>query len=182
MDRRVQKTKRLLTQALIDLILEKGYENVTVQSILDRANVGRSTFYMHYENKDLLFVDGPRNLGLSLFDQKHGAKRLTSNPMEFRVFFDHVNQNLPLAKATLGKRGGSLIIDSFRTQIQRAIEEHYRSNFSQSKKNKMRLGFLSQAASAGVMALVTAWVDSHLEISAEEMSSWCRDMIEGILG
>jgi AcrR family transcriptional regulator len=47
-DRRIQKTKKILSEALIALILEKGYEQVTVQDIIDKANVGRSTFYCHY--------------------------------------------------------------------------------------------------------------------------------------
>src|SRR6266496_2461948 len=54
-DRRVQKTLQLLQNALVELIPEKGgYDAVTIQEILDRANVGRSTFYAHFENKDQL--------------------------------------------------------------------------------------------------------------------------------
>ena len=48
-DRRIQKSKKYLSDAFIALILEKGYEAVTVQEIIDRANVGRSTFYAHFE-------------------------------------------------------------------------------------------------------------------------------------
>ena len=51
-DRRVQKTRKILSQALVSLILEKGYDAITIQGIRDRANVGRSTFYAHVENKD----------------------------------------------------------------------------------------------------------------------------------
>ena len=55
-DRRIQKTKRGLSQALVELILERGYEQITVQDILDRANVGRSTFYAHYRDKEALLL------------------------------------------------------------------------------------------------------------------------------
>ena len=47
-DRRVQRTRHLLNEALMSLIMEKGYEAITVQDIIDRANLGRSTFYAHY--------------------------------------------------------------------------------------------------------------------------------------
>ena len=50
-DRRVQRTRKLLQDALMALILEKGYEAVTIQDIIDRANVGRSTFYAHFLDK-----------------------------------------------------------------------------------------------------------------------------------
>jgi AcrR family transcriptional regulator len=52
LDRRIQKTLQHLQTALVELISEKGYDDVTIQEILDRANVGRSTFYAHFENKD----------------------------------------------------------------------------------------------------------------------------------
>ena len=55
-DRRVVKTRRALKEALTDLILEKGYEGVTVQDVIDRADVGRSTFYAHFIDKDDLLM------------------------------------------------------------------------------------------------------------------------------
>ena len=51
-DRRIQRTRQLLEDALIALILEKGYDKITVQNIVDQANVGRSTFYSHFLDKD----------------------------------------------------------------------------------------------------------------------------------
>ena len=57
-DRRVQRTRQLLNRALMELIVEKGYDSVTVQDIIDRANLGRSTFYAHYQDKDDLLFSG----------------------------------------------------------------------------------------------------------------------------
>src|SRR4029077_4834972 len=51
-DRRVARSRRALKEALTDLILEGGYEGVTVQDVIDRADVGRSTFYAHFVDKD----------------------------------------------------------------------------------------------------------------------------------
>jgi AcrR family transcriptional regulator len=55
-DRRVTRTRRALKEGLTDLILEKGYESVTVQDVIDRADVGRSTFYAHFIDKDDLLM------------------------------------------------------------------------------------------------------------------------------
>jgi AcrR family transcriptional regulator len=55
-DRRVSKTRRALKEALTDLILDKGYEAVTVQDVIDHADVGRSTFYAHFIDKDDLLM------------------------------------------------------------------------------------------------------------------------------
>src|SRR6266498_1995968 len=55
-DRRSQRTRHLLGAALVELIREKDYNAITVSDIIQRANVGRSTFYAHYHDKDDLFV------------------------------------------------------------------------------------------------------------------------------
>jgi AcrR family transcriptional regulator len=55
-DRRVQKTETLLRDALTSLIREKAYDSIVVKEILDRANVGRSTFYTHFRDKDDLLA------------------------------------------------------------------------------------------------------------------------------
>ncbi len=55
-DRRVRRTREVLQKALFDLIHERGYDAITVQDIADRANVGRTTFYLHYSSKDDLFM------------------------------------------------------------------------------------------------------------------------------
>lgn len=55
-DRRKQRTRELLQKALVELIKEGKYEAITIQDIVNRANVGRTTFYLHYNSKDELFV------------------------------------------------------------------------------------------------------------------------------
>jgi AcrR family transcriptional regulator len=52
-DRRVQRTRELLQKALIELISERGYDAITIQDIVDHANVGRTTFYLHYNSQDV---------------------------------------------------------------------------------------------------------------------------------
>src|SRR5712691_3374816 len=65
-DRRIQKTQKLLHEALNSLIHEKDYDSIVVKEILDRANVGRSTFYMHFRDKDELLVTGMGDMLWSL--------------------------------------------------------------------------------------------------------------------
>jgi AcrR family transcriptional regulator len=83
-DRRVRRTSHALTQALVDLMLEKRYDAITIQDLLDRADVGRSTFYSHYRGKDDLLL---RSFGrmLELLDGmlqsgSDGARRLDATP------------------------------------------------------------------------------------------------------
>jgi AcrR family transcriptional regulator len=61
-NRRVQKTRHLLHQALASLVRKKPYDAISVEEILDRANVGRSTFYAHFGDKDQLLASSARDM------------------------------------------------------------------------------------------------------------------------
>lgn len=180
-DRRVQKTKRHLSQALIALIVEKGYERVTVQDILDKADVGRSTFYAHYESKDVLLVDGPRNLGLALFGEGATADLASRHhPMAFRTLFEHVNQSRPLAKAILGKNAGSVMLDAFRAKVVDAIRRHYRHKKRPGRQDLI-FRYITEAAATAVMSLLSSWSDDDFAVPVDAIANCCQRLVEGIL-
>lgn len=87
-DSRVRKTHEALRDALFELMSERGYERLTIQNLLDRAVVGRATFYSHYEGKDVLLatsIDGLRRFLLQ------SAKASADPQLAFtRVLFEHV--------------------------------------------------------------------------------------------
>ena len=65
-DRRIQRTQQMLREALMSLIQQKGFESLSVQDIIDRANVGRATFYAHFDSKEDLLASGIEGLRASL--------------------------------------------------------------------------------------------------------------------
>src|SRR5260370_15811427 len=81
-DRRVGRTRKLLEDALHDLIVEKGYEAVTVQDIIDRANVGRSTFYAHYTDKQHVLFRHLAHLEAHLAEQQRLVRPKSADPVE----------------------------------------------------------------------------------------------------
>jgi AcrR family transcriptional regulator len=113
-DRRVQRTRRLLKEALIALTLERGYEAVTIADIAERADVGRSTFYVHFPDKETLLLHGFDDLGAHL--SKVQALALASDrPMKERALsfslelFEHAFEYRRLFQAIVGKQGGAMI-------------------------------------------------------------------------
>lgn len=90
-DRRVRRTRRLLAEAFVALVLGVGYERITVQDILDRADVGRSTFYAHFRDKQALletcFDDMREQLKTVLDTMKPGEPSDPSGPAS--VLFAH---------------------------------------------------------------------------------------------
>jgi AcrR family transcriptional regulator len=92
-DRRVRRTRESLYRALISLALEKHYDSITVQEVLDRANVGRSTFYTHFQTMDELLISGTqelrRTLHAALENHRKSAKRHENIIAFSRAMFDH---------------------------------------------------------------------------------------------
>src|SRR5216683_2086669 len=113
-DRRVQRTQGLLREALISLIQEKGFEPLSVQEIIDRANVGRATFYAHFDNKEDLLVSGFDRLRASLKERQPEALSRGSS-IDERLFafsydmFAHVDEYRDVFRAMVGKRSGAMI-------------------------------------------------------------------------
>jgi AcrR family transcriptional regulator len=105
-DRRVRRTRRILSEALVSLVLDKGYDQITVQDILDRADVGRSTFYAHYRDKDALFLanfDDMRQRLLEAVDASVDPARIAA------AVFEHAYNNRRVYQAMCGKRGGMTV-------------------------------------------------------------------------
>ncbi|VUX01941.1 TetR/AcrR family transcriptional regulator [Streptococcus vestibularis] len=68
-DRRITKTRKAIYNAFLQLLNQKDYEAITVQEIIDLADVGRSTFYSHYESKELLLDELCKKLFHHLFER-----------------------------------------------------------------------------------------------------------------
>jgi len=174
-DRRIQKTKKALTEALINLILEKGYEKVTIQNIIDKANVGRSTFYIHYESKEQLLLDGHNNLNVKMFfDEKDEVE------INFENLFDHVAENLQLAKAMLGKKGGNMMIEFFKNSVALKIKRKFGSQFAKGKSAQKLVGYLCDAAGAAVISLLVSWIEDEMIFTSKEMSLKCHCMVSAV--
>src|SRR5678816_1262765 len=89
-DARVRRTRDALGDALVALMQEKPFDSITVQDVLDRAHVGRSTFYTHYSDKDdLLMSDADEFFELvSMSLSAHGDASERVFPV--REFFSHI--------------------------------------------------------------------------------------------
>ena len=96
-DRRITKTRKAIYNAFLQLLNQKDYETITVQEIIDLANVGRSTFYSHYESKELLLNELCKKLFHHLFeriDQLSTYDYLAHIFQHFKKNQDHVSSLL----------------------------------------------------------------------------------------
>lgn len=178
-DRRIQKTKKALTEALINLILDKGYEEVTVQDIIDKANVGRSTFYIHYESKEQLLLDGHRNLNIDVFFEENDKEKV-SDAINFTNLFQHISEMQPLAKAMFGKKSGALMTDFFKNNISMHIRMKYIQQFKKNTLDQKTLSYLADACGAMIVSLIVSWLEDNMPFSAIDMARNCQSIVSKI--
>jgi AcrR family transcriptional regulator len=114
-DRRVQKTRRLLLEAFGSLLVEKRYDAIVVREILDRANVGRSTFYAHFRDKDALLVSAIRDLLLTAAPESPLPARRSERVVRFsRPIFEHIAQHFRSGTGRMGIRSRAIVHERLR--------------------------------------------------------------------
>jgi AcrR family transcriptional regulator len=118
-DRRIGRTRQSLHHAMIALVLEKGFEAVTIKDIVERANVGRSTFYTHYASKeDLLTGEMAELRALLSARQREALGRrggLAERCLGFSgALFEHAKGYRDVYRALLGERGSTVIMSRMR--------------------------------------------------------------------
>ncbi|MEI7554828.1 TetR/AcrR family transcriptional regulator [Candidatus Chlorohelix sp.] len=177
-DRRIQRTRQLLQDALISLIQEKDYDEITVQDLIDQANVGRSTFYSHFLDKDELLMSGLEKLRTS-FEEQHqklGLEVGLKDPeMQISLaFFKHAQSHYALYKAVVGKRSGSVITKIFYEYLKEMFSGYLANNESQ---EEVPVELMVQFLASSLMALLTWWFDNDLPYSAEQMNNWYHRLV-----
>ena len=114
-DRRITKTRKAIYTAFLQLLNQKCFETITVQEIIDLADVGRSTFYSHYESKELLLDELCRYLFHHLFERE---ENITTEAYLSHIF-SHFKKNQDHVTSLLFSKN-----DYFLRQLQKELEHH----------------------------------------------------------
>jgi AcrR family transcriptional regulator len=166
-DRRVQRTRELLQKSLIELINERSYDAITIQDIVDRANVARTTFYVHFTSKDDLFLSCHQSVlndfqyGL-LYPHPLSREELLSPdvPPGMTSAFRHLlNERARLAPIFQGK-DGPLILRRIRDWNTKEIEGNLRTAFA-GVDSSIPLDVLATYLAGAQLALVQWWLEKH---------------------
>lgn len=184
--RQVQRTRQLLEEACIALILEKGYEAVTIQDILDRANVGRSTFYSHYSDKEDLLLS--RFEALQQAFEEHARALLEHEPSSGNTE-PHASTNLPMVmlkyvehehrlfKALIGKHGSASHLNYQREFLLKYVRMIFK-RVAKAKLSAYELEAVAQSTVSLFLSLLVWWIDSDMPCSAEELFKLEMRLIE----
>lgn len=185
-DRRIQKTEQLLREALVALIREKPYEDIAVKEILGRANVGRSTFYMHFHDKDDLLLRGIKDMLRSA--RAASGKRCPVAPYGGIVWFslpifEHIEEHRRTGKATTGPREMRTMHEHLLQAITELIEDEVRTAVRRSGciAGKASPQLASRWVASTFVLVLNWWVESDNPLTAREADSVFRGLVEPAL-
>lgn len=186
-DRRVRRTRELLRRALLALIEEKGYERITVQDILDRADVGRSTFYAHFTDKEDLLRSGFEEFRSSAAGGMHATVSPAGQKVEFLepmlAVFQHVDEHRHRWKPLARKGGADLVVRLLRENVTELVRAHFRSQLPEmrGRRRQLEVEAAVQFVVGSAMSLLNWWLDNDVDCSAEELHTIFRGMaVQGV--
>lgn len=188
MDRRVARTRTMLQQAFISLILKKGYEAITIEDICDAANVGRSTFYAHYTSKDDLKRSGlESHLREMLVDRQRDALATSGGIRERSLgfsltMFEHARDHIDLYRALVGGRGGTVALGSIRQILSDLVREELAATGDKISADVIPRELVVQYVVGAYMAVLTWWLDGRAKLPPQRIDSMFRRLAtEGIM-
>jgi len=187
-DRRVRRTRRALQNALIDLILEKGYDSVTIEEITDQADLGRTTFYLHFKDKDELFMQAVDTI-FEDFIEKHeqrwtskedtpsqdifSAQLRLDGDLLYHIFL-HARENADLYKVIFRGEGSAKAMQRF--------EDISKNEFTKRLNNlpgleyKVPTEVFAVFFSGTIIQLATWWLEKDQPYAIEDMVRYFQQM------
>lgn len=165
-DRRVLRTRQMLRDALIELIVEKGYDAITVQDITDRANVGRTTFYLHYGHKDDLLLNGLQEMYQEIIQQIEPGR------MNDSADWAHIAQYVEFYKMMMGPKGSQQFTVQLRDFLVEIGIKHVVSPL-QSDESKLRVpgGLMAHFVAGAQLGMVTWWLSNTEKYPPETIAN-----------
>jgi AcrR family transcriptional regulator len=178
-DRRIQRTQQLLEAALLSLIKEKEFDAISVQEIIDRANVGRATFYAHYDNKEDLLESGFEGLLAALRERQREARSGDSDPDRRLLGFSrhllaHADEHRDIFPAMVSKRGGALIQHLLRNLLLKVVREDVKEVAVQGGAKSVPEEATVQFIAGGLFGLMMWWLGAKRRLSVEEVDGLFR--------
>jgi AcrR family transcriptional regulator len=176
-DRRIVRTQQALTQALVDLIQEQRYEMITVQDITERANVGRSTFYVHYLDKDDLLASNFTQMLDDLFVHLHPPAEAGPQPLvPLIAFFAHVQEHASLYKALVRGGGIDLIHKTGQRHLSTIIERRLEAHPA-FIDDPVRRSLVAAYLTGNIFTMLAWWITHNQPYPPEQMEAFFQQSI-----
>jgi len=174
-ERRRLQTRKQLMQSTLELVLEKGYDAISIQDITDRADLGRGTFYIHFKDKEEVVWTAFRELFQELEQEAH--KQLDRRMPQVEYYgllniFRHAERNRDLYRVMFGGQGSAALMGRAQDFLAKAFLYDIRNapqppevnfNIPEEVEAQILVGVISR--------LLTWWLETPNTYSAEQMAA-----------
>ena len=172
-DRRVQRTREILQKSLIDLISERDYDSITIQDIVNRANIGRTTFYLHYNSKDELFMSCHeamvRQFRIGLLHPLSQDELLSPKiPGGLKLAYRHLEESRAMLYSIFHGKDNLILLRQLRDWNAQQIEANLRAAFAE-LESSIPLDVLSNYLAGAQITLLHWWLEKRRPHTLEEV-------------
>ena len=170
-DRRIRRTKKLLKQALDQLMDEKDFKDITVKDITERADLNRGTFYLHYmDTYDILnkIEDEILKNIQNMIDQNIEKTNASDSVIPaLKPIAEYIMENADICRCLINNKASVDFIEKFQNLIYDNCSDiiKRRHNVKDSKQNEFYLSFIT----LGIIGMVKKWLETKPMVSAEEI-------------
>lgn len=169
----------------MELVLERGYDLVTVQDIIDRADVGRSTFYSHFRDKEDLFLSGFDDDLRQTFGPREASaegEAASDEPPGLRLF-RHAARHRDLYRVLARRRGAWPVV---RRRMEETLAEVFEQRLREGPPQQVPVEVVARYLASGLLGLLSWWRDDGMRLDAILMDQTFRTLasngIQGALG
>ncbi len=178
MDRRQRKTREAIFNAFTTLLSKKDFNKITVGEIIDSADVGRATFYSHFETKDFLLKEFCEELFCHIFDTEnhteHEHKHIfacNDSDSVFLHLFKHLQKNDNNILALLSSQNNELFLRYFRNNLEKLVESHL-SLFKSQKSQNIPQDFWKNHITSTFVETLKWWIDNEMKEPPEVITEY----------
>ncbi len=187
MDRRQKKTRDAIFSAFSALLSDKNYNQISVQDIIDAADIGRTTFYAHFETKDYLLKALCEELFGHIIDTAMGLPQghfhCSCGNAEDSVFLHllrHLQENDLNILELLASQNNEIFLKYFKSNLKQLIITQYADN-AEFKKSRLPEDYLVNHISSSFVETVEWWLSRKMKESPEEITRYFLSVIEPII-
>jgi AcrR family transcriptional regulator len=176
-DRRVRRTRDVLGDALVKLMHEKPFEAITVQQVLDRAHVGRSTFYTHFRGKDDLFLSDVEDFFEMIASLLPRRGEDSNRLVPVREMFAHVAEWHLFYNALVACGKIHDVMEIAQGYFARSIEERIAKLPPARAMTPTGRAVRAHALAGALLSMLTWWIQRGMPASAEQMDDLFHQMV-----
>jgi AcrR family transcriptional regulator len=176
-DRRTLRTKAMIREALFGLMSEKQYSKITIQDIIDRANIGRSTFYSHYETKDELMQRCIEDLLQNYIGNCEERKQSEQRILPIAEFFEHIRENSKVMKGLISSESGEIFLGQVQQYWNVRIIEYIKERSSPDKIAPVPIDVVSNYVSGTLIWLLKWWFTNKIKYTPKQMDDYFHELV-----